>query len=175
MYSIWLLPQTDKHKELAQLIVKLGREYDGPCFSPHITLFAGVHGSEKGLITKTSELATKMKVLSVKTSTVEMQDSFYKSLYLKIVETRPLLKSRQQAETLFHPLVLDETENLKQTNDFMPHLSLLYGLQSEQLKKQIIASLKDKTRLDLLIDRLALVSTQGPPESWAMVSVERLY
>lgn len=175
MYSIWLLPHTDKHKELAQLMLNLGRERDGPCFSPHITLFAGVHGSEKELITKTSELATKMKVLSVKTSTVETQDSFYKSLYLKIVETRSLLDSRQHAETLFHPLMLDETEDLKHANDFMPHLSLLYGSQSEQLKKQIIASLKDKTRLDLLIDRVALVSTQGPPENWTMVSVERLF
>ena len=175
MYSIWLLPHTDKHKELAQLMFNLGREYDGPCFSPHITLLAGVHGSEKELITKISELATKMKVLSVKTSTVETQDSFYKSLYLKIVETRSLLESRQLAETVFHLKPEGETEDLKLVSSFMPHLSLLYGSQSEQVKKQIIASLQDKARVDLLLDRVALVLTNGPPESWTMVSVERLY
>ena len=165
MYSIWLLPHTDKHKDLIQLIIKLGQENNGPCFSPHITLLAGVHGSEKELITKTSELAAKMKVLPVKTNAVETQDSFYKSLYLKIAETKPLLEGRQQAQSLF---------NLKPADEFMPHLSLLYGDQSELVKKRIIARLKDKTRLDLLIDRVTLVSTIGPPEKWAIVSVEQL-
>lgn len=175
MYAIWLLPHKDKYKELAQIIFRLSREYNGPCFSPHITLLAGVHGNEQELISKTSELAGKMAVLSVISSAVETQDSFYRSLYLKIVETRSLLESRQQAETLFYPLALDETEDQKHTNNFMPHLSLLYGNQSAQLKKQIIAGLKGKARLDLLIDRIALVSAIGIPENWRIVFSERLY
>ena len=166
MYAIWILPHTDKDKELAQLIIKLSQEHDGPCFSPHITLLSGLQGNEKELIIKTSELAAKLTTLSVKTDVVETQDSYYKSLYLKIIETKLLLESRRQAESLFHPQPVDE---------FMPHLSLLYGNQSEQVKRQIIASLKDKTRLDLLMDRVALVSAMGPPEKWITISTERLY
>ena len=165
MYSIWLLPHTDKHKDLNQLIIKLSQENNGPCFSPHITLLSGIQGSENELIITTSKLAAKMKDLPVKTNAAETQDSFYKSLTLKIVETRLLLESRQQAETLFH---------LKPKDKFIPHLSLLYGNQSAQVKEQIIASLKDKFKLDLLIDRVALVSIIGPPEKWTIVSVEQL-
>ena len=165
MYAIWLLPHSDNHKELAQLIINLSQKYDGPCFLPHITLLAGMHGSENELVIKASELAAKMKAFSVKTNAIETQDSFYKSLYLKIVETKPLSESRQQAETLFHP---------KQEDDFMPHLSLLYGKQPEQDKQEIMANLKNKTRLDLLIDRVALISAIGPPEEWTTVSTEQL-
>ena len=174
MYSIWLLPHTDKHKELAQLMFKLSQEHDGPRFSPHITLLSGVYGSEKELITKTSELAAKINALSVKTNAVETQDNYYKGLYLKIVETKPLLESRQQAESLFHAHALNERGTPWPADEFMPHLSLLYGSQPELVKKQIKASLKDKPSLDLLIDRVALVSTDGPPEKWTTVSVEQL-
>lgn len=95
MYAIWLLPHTDKDKELAQLIIKLSQEHDGPCFSPHITLLSGFQGNEKELIIKTSELAAKLTMLSVKTDVVETQDSYYKSLYLKIIGTKPLLETRR--------------------------------------------------------------------------------
>jgi len=61
MYAIWLLPHSDKHQELTQLIIKLSQKYGGPCFLPHITLLAGMQGNEKELIIKTSELATKIK------------------------------------------------------------------------------------------------------------------
>ena len=133
---------------------------------PHITLLAGLHGSEKELVIKVSGLAKKMKAFSVKTNAIETQDSFYKSLYLKIVETEPLSENRQQAEALFHP---------KQEDDFMPHLSLLYGNQSEQDKQIIMANLRNKTRLELLIDRVALILAVGPPEEWIIVSTEQLH
>lgn len=165
MYAIWLIPQADIQAELEQLITKLSKEYNGPCFAPHITLLTGLSGGKQELIDKTSELALKINEFKVTSCRLEAGDSYYRSLYLKIVEAGSLIVSYQCAKSLF---------NQQESDEFMPHLSLLYGSQPRKIKVQLIENLKGKVRLDLHVDRIELVTAHGLPEEWKTVSTEHL-
>lgn len=165
MYYLWLIPHPNKYKELAQLIIQLGQKYDGPPFSPHITLLADIEDEQNLVMAKCAELATKINAFTVNVDSIEFQDAYYRSLYLQLVKPKPLLKARRLAEELF---------SQAPTDAYMPHISLMYGNQSISTKQHIIATLKDHISHELLIDRMELIFADGAPDTWKLISTEHL-
>lgn len=165
MYYLWLLPQFDQYDTLAELIIQLGQEFGGPSFPPHITLLSRLEGDKKLLIKKTTELATKIDTFMVYVDSIDKQDAYYKSLYLKLIQSKHILNARRQAEAQF---------NLSPEESYIPHVSLLYGNQSKSVKQKIIAHMKSQISKELFINRLQLIFADGPPETWKMISTEYL-
>ena len=170
MFYLWLLPHPDVYESLAQLIIQLGHEHDGPSFEPHITLLGNIEDDEKTAISKTTELANIISRFKVNVDVIEGQNKYYQSLYLKLIRSEALLDARQQAERVFNQASFNPA-----TNNYMPHISLLYGDQPEAIKPQIITTLSGRIPGEYLIDRLTLVFSQGgPPDTWKTITTQPL-
>ncbi len=176
MYALWLMPAIKQRIKLAHLIQALSDEHGGPLFDPHITLLADIEGDENRLIDQTRRLASQMTQFSVRVRSLDYLHEYYKSFFIRIDDTDSIDQARRIALALFLKQPLPERERLKQyQSEFMPHLSLMYGLQTDAVK----ALIKDKIQIDTVlthrgteirIESLQLVSAFGPPESWNIIT-----
>jgi 2'-5' RNA ligase len=161
MYALWLLPEPEKETSLSQLIDRLSEEYGGPRFDPHLTLLGNLEGDEKTLIARTSQLAARLKQFTLRTKSIEYREDFYKSLFITIEASSALESARHSAENLFNHM----TETV-----YMPHLSLVYGKQSEQKKENLSKALMEEILFEFVVDRIRLVAAFGPVDKWKSVT-----
>jgi 2'-5' RNA ligase len=161
MYALWLLPEPEKETSLSQLIDRLSEEYGGPRFDPHLTLLGNLEGDEKTLIARTSQLAARLKQFTLRTKSIEYREDFYKSLFITIEASSALESARHSAENLFNHM----TETV-----YMPHLSLIYGKQSEQKKENLSKALMEEILFEFVVDRIRLVAAFGPVDKWKSVT-----
>ena len=63
-YSIWLMPEGNVKNQLKKAIYMLSTDFDGPIFTPHVTLVSSFLGSEKELLQKTEIISKKIKPFS---------------------------------------------------------------------------------------------------------------
>ncbi len=170
MYALWLMSTTKQRVKLARLIQMLSDERGGPLFEPHITLLADIEGDEDGLIEQTHHLASQITQFSARVGSLDYSHEFYKSFFIQIEETDSIDRARQSALALF----LHQSQPQSQSK-FMPHLSLMYGLQTDAVK----ASIKDKIQHDAMlaqgiaeirIESLQLVSASGPAGNWSRIT-----
>ncbi len=165
MYALWLLPEPEKQKSLSQLIDRLSREYGGPRFDPHLTLLGKLEGDEETLITRTSQLGTKLKQFTLRTKSIECREDFYKSLFITLEASSALEFARHSAENLF---------NHAAETVFMPHLSLIYGRQSEQKKENLSKALREEILFEFVVERIRLVAAFGAVDQWKTITEQPL-
>ena len=60
-YSIWLMPKGNVKYQLKKIIYMLSTEFDGPIFTPHVTLVSSFLGSQEELSHKTRIISKKIK------------------------------------------------------------------------------------------------------------------
>lgn len=161
-YSIWLIPQDDTFKKLSKLINGLSGKYSSPIFDPHVTLIGGIIGSQDEVIRKTRKLASKVNFYTIELNKVGFLDSYLKSLFLKAKPDKEVLKANRWAKKIF---------NMKNSEKYLPHLSLMYGDFSENIKKEIIKNyLTDNFKLNFVVDKIHLYQTDGEVEDWKKVA-----
>ena len=131
-YSIWLMPEGNVKDQLKYAIYSLSTDFGGPIFEPHITLVSSVLGSEKELVQKTEIISKKIKPFEISFGDIEYSDNFFRSLFLKIKVNTKLKTARDIA---CKELNWNE-------NDYMPHLSLVYGDYNRKEKEQMISTVK---------------------------------
>lgn len=153
-YSIWMIPRNSAYSTLSSIISKISNDYKTPDFKPHITLIGELKGDEKDLISKTEELASQMSPFTILPLRVNLHNQYFRSLYLKIRETKELTQANQKAQEIF-----GKTEN------FFPHLSLMYG-DIPTIKKLDIISNLEKISIEIPVKSLHLYSTKGTIKDW---------
>ena len=159
VYSIWLVPEGGKREFYQKLIEALGREHKGPIFVPHITVLGNIRMEEEEVLLKLRELAGLHHPLSVTLNEVAAGNEFYRCVFAKAEKTPSLLQ-----------LYTDACRVLEITpEDFMPHLSLLYGEYDMSLKKKIAAGIEIHDTLYL--DSLFIYETSPNlnPQDWRLV------
>ena len=123
-YLIWLMPEGNVKYQLKKAIYMLSTDFDGPIFTPHVTLVSSFLGSEKELLQKTEIISKKIKPFEISFGDIEYSDNFFRSLFLKIKVNTKLKTARDIA---CKELNWNE-------NDYMPHLSLVYGDYNRKVK-----------------------------------------
>jgi 2'-5' RNA ligase len=156
-YSIWLKPTGEVRAELAGIISRLSREYSTPLFEPHVTLIGQLNGQEEELIAQTRQLAGQVRPFVVQLGEVGYLDTFYRCLFIHVQETEPVMEANAQARKVFHREADDQ---------YMPHLSLLYGNLPPAVKEEIIRRIGRTFHRSFPVDRIHLVSTQGETKDW---------
>ena len=131
-YSIWLMPEGNVKYQLKKAIYMLSTDFDGPIFTPHVTLVSSFLGSEKELLQKTEIISKKIKPFEISFGDIEYSGDFFRSLFLKIKVNTKLKTARDIA---CKELNWNE-------NDYMPHLSLVYGDYNRKEKEQMISTIK---------------------------------
>ena len=127
-YSIWLMPKGNVKYQLKKIIFMLSTEFDGPIFTPHVTLVSSFLGSQEELSHKTRIISKKIKPFEVSFGDIGYTGDFFRSLFLNIKVNTKLKTARD---------IACKELNWNQ-NDFMPHLTLFYGDHKRKKKEQMI-------------------------------------
>ncbi|KAF1329017.1 hypothetical protein FI667_g6397, partial [Globisporangium splendens] len=70
-YSLWVVPQADAERELADAISECASRLQTPSFLPHMTLLGGIVGiQEEDAIAKTKQVADAIQALNAKVRAV---------------------------------------------------------------------------------------------------------
>ena len=77
-YSIWLMPEGNVKYQLKKVIYLLSTDFDGPIFTPHVTLVSSFLGSEKELLQKTEIISKKIKPFEISFGDIEYSGDFFR-------------------------------------------------------------------------------------------------
>lgn len=159
-YSLWLCPVGEIAFSLKQHIQKLSEKHNTPAFDPHVTLLGGLQASRQELVDLTETLASSIRPFEILLTRAGTGTSFYQSLFVRVKETKPLLDARKKAEKLFehHP-----------EENYMPHLSLMYGDIVREQKERILNAMGREFHIRFSVQSLFLVETTGQPREWQKI------
>jgi len=128
-YSIWLMPDGIDKDQLKTTILSLASDFDAPFFNPHVTLVGGFLGEEKQLLKKMKIISKKIPSFIISFDGIDYLNDFFRSLFLKVKLNNQLIRARDIAS--------NELELIK--DNYMPHLSLIYGNYNSTQKKHMIS------------------------------------
>lgn len=156
-YSINILPKGEEYNRFETLIIKLAEEYGAPLFAPHITVLGQASDNEETAIKLMKQLISNQKPFSVTLNKVDFQDYFFRALYVLVEKIEPLIKLHEKAKQIF---------GKKDTAEYMPHLSLLYGDFKSEIKKKIIREIGKEQPAVFEVNSLSLFRTEGEADEW---------
>ncbi len=156
-HSLWLVPEGPAGERLAEILRRLGAQYHGPPFRPHITLVGSFPGDRAALMERSKQAAAALKPLTVRLGRLGFADAYFRDLFVHAGPRSTLHNA--------HKLACDIL-GLKSGPDFTPHLSLLYGNHTAKLKQQIMAGLRGRLEVQFKVRRLCLYDTSGDVGNW---------
>ena len=160
-YSLWLMPTGAVDRKFSQLISQLAEQYSSPAFSPHVTLVGMIEANEEEIIMKAQEVASLIHPYTINLTNVDYTDYYYRALFVRVEPSADVLAAYQEARKIFPS---------NQEPDYMPHLSLLYGDFSVEIKKQIITKIGDSFTDEFEANTLHLYLTEGNVSDWQKIS-----
>lgn len=165
MYSLWLMPTGQTRDYLQKLILELSRKYSTPRFEPHVTLSGEIQAPITELRANTVKIATLMEPLEIRLRKVAYLNQYFRCIFIQAEKTKALMRAHKIACTA---LAQDSDD------DYMPHLSLMYGDLSRSMKQGVIQELGKEVAVDFGIKDLHLYYTGGQPKEWYPVFSVRL-
>lgn len=161
-YSIWLMPSGKVYNKLAKIISQLSEKYSSPHFEPHITLLGLTIGAEEEVITKTFQLAKILQPFEITFNKVDYSDEYFRILFIRVKETKDIMEANLKAREIF---------NRQGDPKYIPHLSLMYGNFSPEIKEKIIKDIGGKFNIRLRVKSIHLfkLKTKGDPKSWCKI------
>jgi 2'-5' RNA ligase len=161
-FSLWIMPEGEVRRRLAAFIAELARRFGGPGFDPHVTLLAGLPGPMDDIARRVSRVVRSSKAFPLRFVGPEVGDSYFRSLYLRVEPSPPLLALHAVARDAFGG---------RDEPPFFPHLSLMYGAPPPPTVVEQIRPLPPDGFEARSVD---LYSTEGEVARWHRVSGFRL-
>lgn len=159
-YHLWLKPSGKIYDILAKTIADLSNAYQGPFFEPHVTLLGSLPGTEEEISLRSSQLGTLLQPFDIQLTEPAHGDEYFQCVFLKAQETPAIMNAHALARKLFG----------KDTSPYMPHLSLLYGHYSIELKDTIAATLHETLGLNFTVDTFDLIRAGSEnPKDWISI------
>ncbi len=166
MYSIWLQPSGREFERYQGIIKQLSKQFKTPVFEPHITLLSDIPTLTDDNIYHLSILAGLSSVFEAALMDIRIEDSFYKSLYINLINNDFFHELNHEVRAIFPDV----------TYDFKPHLSLLYSKISEEDIKEIQIELSSSMERTLEIATLLIVDTNSKKVSnWKVIDTFPLH
>jgi 2'-5' RNA ligase len=159
-HSLWLMPSGELLTKLTKIIEELSRDQPTLRFGPHVTLLGGLAGSQSSLSSKTRQLASCVEPYEIQLGKIAYLDEFFRSLFIRVTPTRPVLEANRKASLIFQR---------HHEPEYLLHLSLMYGEFSSAAKEQIIARLGSEIQGRFKVRAIHLYLTAGHPSDWHRV------
>ncbi len=153
---LWLVPELSCEVRLAEIIDGLSQEWGTPRFAPHVTLLGNVRGSESEVLAEAERLAAKLDPVALGFLELDWSDQFYRAFYLVVEKEPALLRAHAAAAEAFRR---------SPDPSYFPHLSLAYGDLKDEQRLQA-RGVVEKGLGSCRAERMDVVRTTGPPESW---------
>lgn len=155
LYSLWIIPSSELKKSLDGIIKGLSKKYKFPEFEAHMTLLGDVNLEKKIMIQKARELSNSIKPFTVQLGEISFSTTYFQSVFVRVNATASLMEANLKAKEIF------KVDN----KVFMPHISLLYGNHSMNLREKITAEIKlPKNKFFKANSIIVVPSTKNPAE-----------
>ncbi|XP_057949731.1 cyclic phosphodiesterase-like [Malania oleifera] len=168
IYSVWAIPEQNVRRRLKVLMDGLRSEFGGPQFEAHVTVVGAIELAEDDAVQKFKSACDGLRAYTASVDKVDTGTFFYQCVYLLLHPTSQVKEASAHCTHYF---------GYKSSTPYMPHLSLLYGDCTDDVKKkaQEKAKVLDEgiCNLSFLIDRLALYKTDTEDrtlKSWEKVA-----
>ena len=151
-FHLWLVPTGTVYDRLARVIADLSARYRGPAFDPHLTLLGRLEGEQESLVALAKQLARALQPFEVRLKEPGYEPHYFRCLFLPAESSPSLLDAHQRATQIF---------DRQSTSAFDPHVSLLYGMFPESLKREIIKGLPPDMPGSFPVSRLQLIRAES--------------
>lgn len=163
-YALWIMLSKDAAKKFSKIILEISKEYRSPAFEPHITLIIIKSMNEKEAIKKSRVLIESLRPFEIFLDKIDFLDTYFRCLFVKAKKTKDLMGANKKAQKIF---------NVK--DDYMPHLSLMYGNFPEETKRKIIKHIGEKIEENFITKEIRLINCESPDtKDWNTVKIFRL-
>ena len=162
-YWIWGQFDIKSTKLLTSLYQIVNKEFNGPKFDVHLTI-SGPFPYKEDTHTKIFEnLTNKFGKFNLQLKGIKHSSQFFQSLFIDIIKNKNLNNLKNSVDQNFniHPV------------EYLPHISLFYGIEDSAIKKEIIHNLK--TPKNVILDRLSIVKVDEENKSWKIVKSYSLF
>ena len=168
VHSVWLMPVIEDLVMLTGIVDGLAEEFGAPRFEPHLTLVEDMERPAEELAPLVAEVAAGVPAFSAPISEIGMSDLFFRSFYARFEAKGPLLELKKRAigKIAASPI-----------GDFMPHISLAYGLNDSSEKAEASVRITQFLRgRPIHFSAIAVVSSgkEIPISDWKVVEKVRL-
>ena len=160
-FHLWLAPAGADYDRLAGVIAELSTRYHGPAFDPHLTLLGRLEGEEEVLVDRTRQFARVLHPFEVRLKEPGYEAQYFRCLFLPAEPSPPILEAHQRAMRIF---------DAQPASAFDPHVSLLYGMFPESLKREIVSALPPDLPSAFPASRIQLIRAGSTnPQDWQVV------
>ena len=130
-WSIWLCPDPSEQSSIQQLVNECCYRFKSSPFASHVTLFGRVDADPETTFSFLSDCVHGLGAISSKILGVKTGPPPWKTLYLQVDKTEPLVRLQKE---------IDQYLNVYRHYEFDPHLSLAYGnLEIDESKLENIS------------------------------------
>jgi 2'-5' RNA ligase len=160
-YSLWLMPEGQEQKEFTDIITRLSERFGTPTFEPHVTLLGGLHGEERAIVSRISDIVRTMRPVLIRTSTLHSQEDYFRQLFVQVEKTRPLMETRARVKVL---------TGGRRERPYSPHVSFMYGNVRYQDRETLLMEMGGEIVSEFETKTLHVVDTAGTPDCWRRVA-----
>jgi 2'-5' RNA ligase len=160
-HHLWLMPSGEIYDRLATIIEDFSEKYEGPFFEPHVTLLGFLPGTKEEILAHSLTLAKTLQPFDIRLTDLGYQDTYFHCLYVNVDVTVGIMEAHSQARKVFQS---------SRSSEFTPHLSLLYGDYSREIKDRIVSSLEKDLLLRFAITDIHLIHAESEdPKHWTKI------
>ena len=159
-YSIWVRPTQNQIDELTAIVSKLAFQNSTIPFPPHLTLLSSISTDLNTIDNACNKLIERHNSFDISLSNISFTNAYYKNLFIQAEINDELRNLYEDTKTLL---------SFKSDENYMPHISLLYGQLSKEKQKQIKKEL-DGCYFNLFnCQRLDIYNSTGKENEWYLV------
>lgn len=156
-YAIWLRPSQSELDKLIKLISNLSHQYRTSPFPPHITLLSGFNSNLKTINAECEKISQAQTSLKINLRSIEYTEKYYMNLFILAEKEKQLLKLHNTLKVKLKPK-LDE--------EYIPHISLLYGKLDEAKQQELQLQLADRFPKTVHCERIDVYNCTGKESQW---------
>lgn len=159
-YSLWLRPAQEHIDDLTKIISKLAHRYRTLPFPAHITLLSSITTDLNSLNTICKSVAEKQKIFDIALEEVAFSDVYFKILFINARPEKELLNLHE---------ILSNKLNHDRHEDYLPHISLLYGMLDEKTQQALKKELDGSYLKTFNCQRLDIYNTTHKESEWHLI------
>jgi 2'-5' RNA ligase len=168
LHSVWLMPQAAHEAMLQDLVDGLAVRFGAPRFQPHLTLMEDQPRGVDDLTPRIEKIADGMDAFETPIEAIGTSELYFRSFYALFDAAGPLLELKRRAIETIAPARIE---------DFMPHVSLLYGVADGSEKRAARADIEKRLAgMTVRFDRICVVASakEIPIHQWEIRSTVAL-
>lgn len=164
MISIWLCPDNKDKLYLQHIINHLSDIHNSAPFLPHCTLLSGVKLNRSELSKILDKCIDNFGPIIVKSKRISYSNILWKTVYIELADRKDLISLQKN---IFKQIKSDKKYI------FEPHISLIYKIMPEYIKKEIIDSLSLQNSFKM--NKVVAVKTDQNIVDWEIIVERELY